>query len=59
MEHSNKEHDCCGGEKTNTGIKDLVCGMDERLHLKEVAAEILRITHAIGVNVSGLDRTKP
>jgi Cu+-exporting ATPase len=28
MEHSHKEHDCCGGKKMNTGIKDPVCGMD-------------------------------
>lgn len=29
MEHSHKEHDCCGGGKNkDTGIKDPVCGMD-------------------------------
>jgi P-type Cu+ transporter len=28
MEHSHKEHDCCGGKKMNTGIKDPVCGMN-------------------------------
>lgn len=27
MEHSHKGHDCCGGKKVNTGIKDPVCGM--------------------------------
>ncbi len=29
MNHSHKEHDCCGsGKKKETGIKDPVCGMD-------------------------------